>query len=124
MECAELHAASQEGTTTFWHALAYAVLACPYQALVEFATHHGRTLLTLAERSLQAALAASTSAGSSGSSSSSGRSRGVPAAAAATTKEHPWEPTEKLVTCLARCLMGGMRATAGAAASNTYEAKG
>jgi hypothetical protein len=117
LECAELYAASHEGYSK-WRSLGNAMQACPYPALVEFTTRHGRTLLTLAECSLEAALAA---AAGGAATSSSGSGVWTSAAAA---KDHPWEATEQLFRCLTRCLMGGSRARAGADGSNTYEAKG
>jgi hypothetical protein len=133
LETTELYAASQEGTSR-WESLGCLLQACPYPALVEFNTRHGRTLLTLAERSLEAALAlpATASAGrialvrtSTSTSSSSGRSRDGPSDTASAA-DMGWEPTASLLTCLSRCLMGGPRATAGtgAAGSSSYEAKG
>jgi hypothetical protein len=111
MECAELHGTTSNRTPK-WEALTAVLRACPYPALVEFNTRHGRTLLTLAERSLEAALAAA--GPNSGSSVSSG--------GGAQTAQ--LEAAVQLASCLARCLHGGFQGQAFAGKSNTCEGKG
>jgi hypothetical protein len=138
LETTELQAASREGAqegVSKWYSLDCAMQACPYPALVEFTTHHGRTLLTLAERSLEAALAlpATASGGkasvlrtSTSSSSGSGSSRGGPSGTGSAA-DLQWLPTVWLLTCVCRFLMGGPQAIVAAVAagsSSSYEAKG
>jgi hypothetical protein len=122
MECSELYAAVRrvdgQGLAVPWAAMWTALAACPYPALVEFNTRHGRNLLTLAERSLEAALAPGGDDSSAGGSSSSGVTGG--------TGGHGTETrvAAQLVHCLTQCLHGGPQAKASAAAPSTYEAKG
>jgi hypothetical protein len=74
VECAEVHAATAERNTDLgWYALSAVLRACPYSILVEFNSHYGRTLLTLAEGSLEAGLAAEAAAGRTAGGASSSR---------------------------------------------------
>jgi hypothetical protein len=98
-----------------WTTMTTALGACPYPALVEFNTRHGRTLITLAERSLEAALAAAAPPGNA-------NSRAV--AAAAKARAQHMEETGQLFSCLCRCLDGGQRGKMSASSSNSYEARG
>jgi hypothetical protein len=125
LECAELLPDASVlvpgGDPSFqWDALAMILHACPYPALVEFTTHHGRTLLTLAERSLEAGMAAAASGDSSSGSSSSSRA-GAGAAAAGALH---WKVAAALGGCLASCLEGRLRGMVSAAGRTTYEARG
>jgi hypothetical protein len=126
LECAEVYQqpAQLPDETQPWAHVFAAIVSCPYPALVEFNTRHGRTLLTLAERSLEAALAAAAAAGpgdSSGrssSSSSSNRARQAPME----TPANRMKAAGHLATCLCCCLSGEKRMEA-AAGSNCYESK-
>jgi hypothetical protein len=103
VECAELHAGTAEQHADMgWWALGFVLRACPYPVLVEFNTHHGRTLLTLAERSLEAGLAAEAAAERAVGSTSSSRD---PHAGAAASQLH-LEVTAELAVCLRNCLGG------------------
>jgi hypothetical protein len=104
MECAELHAATTDEQFALWHSLGFALAACPYPALVEFATHHGRTLLTLAERSLEAGLSAAAAAAAGGGGSSG---RGSQAGGAAMDRH--LHAAMMLAGCLSCCLEGGVQ---------------
>jgi hypothetical protein len=95
-----------------------ALQSCPYPALVEFNTRHGRTLLTLAERSLEAALAAG--GGSGGSSSGSGSSTTSGLSGSQTKRRMV---AGQLATCLCRCLGAGQAARVSAVGSSSCEAK-
>jgi hypothetical protein len=108
MECAELDAATSGRPAIQWRTLEAALKACPYPALVTFTTQHSHTLLTLAERSFEAAVARDAGAASAGSSSSSSsrdryrnRSRGTQVGGAA--KMEPMAVALALAGCLARC---------------------
>jgi hypothetical protein len=132
MECAELDAATTTQPHVDWDALETALHACPYTALVEFNTHHSRTLLTLAERSLEAGLVAagaggagssSASGGGSGSSSSSrGGARGAHRDGG--SKVPPLDVAAELAGCLAAGLDGGNQGGVAAEGTNAPEAVG
>jgi hypothetical protein len=119
LECAEVYQIldGMSSFTRHWSHLTLALAACPYPALVEFNTRHGRTLLTLAERSLEAGMAAG---GDGGNSSSGGRGT----QAAARTQAQHVEVAAQVFTCLTRCLDGGPRAKVSSAGAGSYEAKG
>jgi hypothetical protein len=111
-----------DGGAVGWGTISMLLQACPYSALVEFSTHHSRTLLTLAERSLEAALAAG--GGSGGSSSGGGVGRGGPSTGRPVLAEQQLAAAVRIGSCLALCWNGGMSGGAFGAASDTYEAKG
>jgi len=113
MECAELEASTAEYSN--WDALELALLSCPYPALVEFNTRHGRTLLTLAERSLEAAAAAAELPDIGSTNTSSSRQRRRAARAAAAAQEPALEAAAGLASCLACCMCGTQPAGSGAA---------
>jgi hypothetical protein len=96
-----------------------ALRSCPYAALVEFNTQHGRTLLTLAERNLEAGLPGA--AESSGASRSGGSSA---AGGAAVTWRQSMEVAAQQFSCISILLSGIPRGMAYAAGDNTYEAIG
>jgi hypothetical protein len=130
MECAELDAATTAQPCANWGALGFPLQACPYTALVEFNTHHSRTLLTLAERSLEAGLAAA-GAGGAGSSSSSSASGGGSgryvardARGSGAAKVQPLNVAGGLAVCLAACLDGGDQGRVHAAGTCAPEAVG
>jgi hypothetical protein len=101
-----------------WTDMTCVLSTCPYPALVAFNTRHGRTLLTLAERSLEAALAAGAATASSegGSSTTQG--------AAANRQQHQMEVAAQQFSCICRALNGGQRGNMFAAGTTTYEAAG
>jgi hypothetical protein len=120
MECAELEASTAEYSN--WDALELALLSCPYPALVEFNTRHGRTLLTLAERSLEASLAAAAAAASAAAVATGHGVSGMRDDGGA--KAHLSGEAAQLATCSTSCLGGARRAKAFAQGGDSYEAKG
>jgi hypothetical protein len=125
MECAELDAATTDQPFVLWSTLEDALQSCPYPALVEFNTHHARTLLDLAENAVDAALAAAAAAapngaggGTASSSSSRNRSKGEAAGAPLV------DVASELAGCLARCLYGGTRCLFTASADSLEAAGG
>jgi hypothetical protein len=131
MECAELYAATTGQRDSVWDGLSSALQVCPYAALVEFNTHHGRPLLTLAERSLETGLAAAAAAAGGGAGSSSGgsssssrdRSRGAADAGAADAPP-PLHVAVELAGCVVACMNGGNQGGVSAVGTQALEAKG
>jgi hypothetical protein len=145
MECAELDAATCRRPGTRWATLKAALHVCPYPALAEFSAQHSRTLLTLAERCVDATLAAAAAAaaapGGTGS-SSSGSSRGTQAAAAddagssssrdrsggtqlgGAVKLDLLAEASALVGCLGTCSVGDEQVRASAVSSGVQQAAG
>jgi hypothetical protein len=124
LECAELYAPTPlrkilETSGSQWVSMALALVSCPYPALVEFNTRQGRTLLTLAERSLEAALAAGASGGDGSSSGTLGGIQGC----ANPQDVHLWT-ANMLFNCLCRCLDGGLQAATPGLRTGLHEAKG
>jgi hypothetical protein len=123
LECAELYQVppalqGRRNPVSQWINMTCALAACPYPALVEFNTRHGRKLLTLAERSLEAALAAGAAAASSeGGSSTTG-------VEAANRRQHHMEVAAQQFSCISQALSGGPRGSVFAAGTDTYEAAG
>jgi hypothetical protein len=99
----------------------YVLRSCPYPALVEFNTRHARNLLTLAERSLEAALAPGGDDSSNTGSSSTG-SGGVPGAAGGQAAHI--EMAAQLFCCVTQCLDGGRQGEVSAEGPSICEAKG
>jgi hypothetical protein len=122
LECAEVYQAPTHmpSPAYHWTHLTFALQACPYPALVEFTTHHGRTLLTLAERSLEAALAAAAAGPGGGGGSSS--ARGTQAAAG--DPMDLMETASQIFSCLCGCVSGRVRGGACAGSDCSFEAKG
>jgi hypothetical protein len=104
-----------------WVSLGVVLQSCPYPALVDFNTHHACTLLTLAERSLEAALAAGSGAGSSSATttSSSRSAQGAPGA-----QVQCLQMAGQLCSCLCHCLSVAQCGTVAASGSKPCEAKG
>jgi hypothetical protein len=123
MECAELEAATTSQLPANWDALGSALQACPYTALVEFNTRHSRTLLTLAERSLEAGMAAA-GAGGAGSSISSSRDGHSGNQGGEAGKGSPLLVAGQLAGCLAACLDGATQGGVSAIGTHTPEAVG
>jgi hypothetical protein len=121
MECTEVQVMLGDDSRVNWGPLFVALQSCPYPALVEFNTRHGRTLLTLAERSMKAALAAADEPCDVGSTecSASSSSSSAPAAEA----DNP-QMAEQLGICLSACLDGGARGRMFAGSDRSYEATG
>jgi hypothetical protein len=122
MEVAELEAATIGSPRVFWRFLESLLRPCPYPALLEFTTRHGRTLLTLAERSLEAGMEAAAELADIGSSSSGRRHRSRASREAADMKEQSLEAAAGLASCLVHCLNAFDQGAVAADAPDSLEA--